>query len=141
MIDQQTLEYPQRVNFINNVWAASAGAPVDALNPADRGDVVGVVPDSTPEDVDAAIEAAVYAFPGWSATPAPVRGDILRRWSDLIGENLEELARLMTREMGKPLAESRGELGRARLEMDYAAGEGTRIHGTTIPSRVPGPCK
>jgi len=138
MIDQQTLEYPQRVNFINNVWAASAGAPVDALNPADRDDVVGVVPDSTPEDVDAAIEAAVNAFPGWSATPAPVRGDILRRWSELIGENLEELARLMTREMGKPLAESRGELGRARLELDYAAGEGTRIHGTTIPSRVPG---
>lgn len=138
MIDQQTLEYPHRSNFIDNAWVESSGPAVDTLNPANPDDVVGTVPDSTDEDVEAAIASAVRAFPGWAATPGPVRGDILRRWSELIGENLEDLARLMTREMGKPLAESRGELGRARLELDYAAGEGTRIHGTTIPSRVPG---
>lgn len=138
MLDQQTLEYPHQVNFINNTWVASAGQGVETLNPADRGDVVGIVPDSTPEDVEAAIHAAERASRGWAATPGPVRGDILRRWSELIRENLEDLARLMTREMGKPLAESRGELGRAQMEIDYAAGEGTRIHGTTIPSRAPG---
>lgn len=138
MLDQLTLNAPARTNFINNTWTASAGAGVPTLNPADQGDIVGTVPDSTPEDVNAAIDAAREALPGWAATPGPVRGDILRRWSELIGEHLEDLARLITREMGKPLAESRGELGRARMELDYAAGEGTRIHGVTIPSRIPG---
>lgn len=138
MSNQTILEYPHQVNFINNEWLPSSGQPVETLNPADKNDVVGVVPDSTAEDVDAAISAAERALPGWAATPGPVRGDILRRWSELIGENLEGLAQLMTREMGKPLPESRGELGRARMEIDYAAGEGTRIHGTTIPSRAPG---
>lgn len=138
MIDQQTLEYPHHVNFINNTWTPSSGHAVETLNPADKDDVVGIVPDSTSTDVEAAIGAAEHALRGWAATPAPIRGEILRRWSDLIGENAEDLARLMTREMGKPLAESRGEVGRARMEIDYAAGEGTRIHGTTIPSRAPG---
>jgi aldehyde dehydrogenase (NAD+) len=138
MLDQQTLEYPHRVNFINNAWVPSSGEGVETLNPADKDDIVGIVPDSTPEDVEAAISAAEHALRGWASTPGPARGDILRRWSDLIGENLEDLARLMTREMGKPLAESRAELGRARMELEYAAGEGTRIHGTTIPSRAPG---
>ncbi|GAB3264056.1 aldehyde dehydrogenase family protein [Arthrobacter pigmenti] len=138
MSTQQTLEYPPGANFIDNQWMPSTGPRVNTLNPADSSDVVGVVPDSTSEDVESAILAAQRALPDWAATPAPARGDILRRWSELIGQKIEELAQLMTREMGKPLAESRGELGRARLELDYAAGEGTRLHGTTIPSRLPG---
>jgi alpha-ketoglutaric semialdehyde dehydrogenase len=126
------------VNFIGGSWVRSAGPAVESRNPADDGDTVGVVPDSTPDDVRHAVDVAVSAAPGWAATPAPVRGDVLRRWNQLIGEHAEELALLMTREMGKPLAESRAELGRARLELDYAAGEGTRLHGATIPSRAVG---
>lgn len=85
MLDQQTLEYPHGVNFINNAWVPSSGEGVETLNPADKDDIVGIVPDSTPEDVEAAISAAERALPGWASTPGPVRGDILRRWSDLIG--------------------------------------------------------
>lgn len=66
MLDQQTLEYPHRVNFINNAWAPSSGVGVEALNPADKDDVVGIVPDSTPEDVEAAISAAENALHSWA---------------------------------------------------------------------------
>jgi acyl-CoA reductase-like NAD-dependent aldehyde dehydrogenase len=135
---QEVLDRTEPANFVANRWAASEGTPFAVANPADPADTIASVPDSTTADVDAAVAAAKKAAPGWAATPAPVRGDILRRWNELIGEHVEELAALMTREMGKPLAESRGELGRARLELDYAAGEATRMHGATIPSRAAG---
>jgi aldehyde dehydrogenase (NAD+) len=135
---QEVLQRTAPTNFVGNKWTESQGPAVDTRNPADPDDVLAAVPDSTPGDVDAAVAIAAAAFPGWAATPAPQRGDILRRWNELIGEHTDELANLMTREMGKPLAESKAELGRARLELDYAAGEATRMHGSTLPSRQPG---
>jgi acyl-CoA reductase-like NAD-dependent aldehyde dehydrogenase len=135
---QEVLERSEPANFISNAWVRSDGTSVQSLNPADPSDVVGVVPDSTEADVAAAVAAAAGAFPEWAARPGPDRGDILRQWNNLLGEHAEELARLMSREMGKPLGESTAELQRARLELDYTAGEGTRLHGSTIPSRVGG---
>ena len=124
-------------NFIDN-RALPATQTYECRNPAARDDLVGLVPESSRQEIDAALSAATAAMPGWQATPAPVRGDLIRAWVELIADHTEELAGLMTREMGKPLAESRAELGRARLEADYAAAEGTRLTGATIPSRTPG---
>lgn len=135
---REVLDQEKPSNFIGNRWMASAGDVVESRNPADREEVVGSVADSTPEDVESAVRVAVDALPAWSTRPAPERGDILRGFNELLGDNAEEIARLMTREMGKPLAESRGEMQRARLELDYAAGEATRLHGTTVPSRAVG---
>jgi hypothetical protein len=84
-----------------------------------------------PRSVDAAIAAAAEALRAWSDRLAPERGDVLGRWNELLGEHADELAPLWSREMGKPLAESKAEIGRARMELDYAAGEGTRLHGAT----------
>lgn len=138
MSTQTLTEHTQPVNFINNAWTRSEGPATETRNPADPQDLVGVFPDSTHKEVDDAVAAASAALPVWAEVPAPQRGDILQRWNELIGRDAEKLALLMTREMGKPLAESRAELGRARLELDYSAGEGTRLHGATIPSRSPG---
>lgn len=124
-------------NFIDN-QTRPATQTHECRNPADQNDLVGLVPESSHAEIDAALSAATAALPGWQATPAPVRGDLIRAWIALIADHTDELASLMTREMGKPLAESRAELGRARLEADYAAGEGTRLSGATIPSRTPG---
>lgn len=134
----EVLDRTEPANFVRGDWKVGTGGVTAVTNPADPADRIATVPDSTAGDVDAAVAVARRAAPAWAATPAPARGDVLRRWNDLIGEHAEELAALMTREMGKPLAESRGEIGRARLELDYAAGEATRLHGTTVPSRAAG---
>ncbi|GAA1790519.1 aldehyde dehydrogenase [Planosporangium flavigriseum] len=135
---REVTERKELANFIGNTWLASKGDEVLCRDPAAEDRVVGAVPDSTDEDVDAAVAAAAAAAAEWAARPAPERGDLLSRWRELIAENADELALLMTREMGKPLSESYAELGRARGELDYTAGEGTRILGDTIPSRVAG---
>ncbi len=124
-------------NFIDN-QPSPATTTHECRNPADPDDLVGLVPEATAAEINSALDAAVAAKAQWQATPAPVRGDLIRQWMDVISSHAEELASLMTREMGKPLAESRGELGRARMEAEYAAAEGTRLSGTTIPSRSPG---
>ncbi|MDA3630637.1 aldehyde dehydrogenase family protein [Saccharopolyspora sp. WRP15-2] len=134
----EVLERTESANFVENRWTPSQGDQVASANPADPHDDLPATANSTPADIDAAVAAAKDAASDWAATPAPVRGDILRRWNELIGQHVDELAELMTREMGKPLAESKGELARARLELDYAAGEAARLHGTTIPSRAEG---
>ena len=135
---QEVLDSKQPANFIDNRWVPSAGSVVEVRNPAQPTEIVGLVPDATEDEVSEAIASAVRAFPSWAATPAPARADILRQWSELIGLHADELALLMTREMGKPLAESKGELGRARGEIEYAAGEGTRLSGATVPSSSAG---
>ncbi|MGP4057978.1 aldehyde dehydrogenase family protein [Mycobacterium sp. 4D054] len=124
-------------NFIDN-RPSPATTTHECRNPADPDDLVGLVPEATAAEIDSALNAAVAATVQWQATPAPVRGDLIREWMALIASHAEELASLMTREMGKPLAESRGELGRARMEAEFAAAEGTRLSGATIPSRTPG---
>src|SRR5438105_12893447 len=97
-------------NFIAGEWVEpSNGAYFENRNPADIGDLIGRFPDSDRRDVDAAVRSARRGFAHWSRTPAPVRGDVLRRVGDLLVERKEAIANAMTREMGKVLAETRGD--------------------------------
>jgi succinate-semialdehyde dehydrogenase/glutarate-semialdehyde dehydrogenase len=107
----------------------------DVINPA-TGVSIGAAPDATADDARAAIERSVAAFPLWKATTAFERGDILRRWRDLILKNEDAIARLMTNEMGKPITESRGEVKYAAGFVDWYAEEGKRAYGDIIQSHV-----
>src|SRR5262245_39124860 len=98
-------------NFIAGAWSAPAGGEYfENRTPADTHDLIGRCPLSTAEDVDRAVISAQRGFSVWSRTPAPARGDVLRRVGDLLVQRKEELADLMTREMGKPLTETRGDV-------------------------------
>jgi aldehyde dehydrogenase (NAD+) len=129
---------PSYGNYIGGEWApAASGKSFENRNPADRDDLVGVFPESGREDVDAAVAAARRAFPSWRDTPAPRRAEILYAAGEILKRDKEELARLMTREMGKVLAETRGDVQEA-IDMAYlAAGEGRRLFGFTTPSELP----
>jgi aldehyde dehydrogenase (NAD+) len=125
-------------NFIGGRWvAAKSGKTFENRNPADRDDLVGVFPESDRDDVEAAVAAAKAAFPGWRDTPAPRRAEILYASGEILRRDKEKLARLMTREMGKVLAETRGDVQEA-IDMAFlAAGEGRRLFGFTTPSELP----
>src|SRR4051812_34216409 len=104
-------DVPTFRHFIAGEWVDSGGgATFESLNPADANDIVGRFQQGTKADVAMAVKAAETAFPGWRATPAPKRGEILYRFGALLAEHKERLARAMTREMGKVLAESRGDV-------------------------------
>ncbi len=125
-------------NFVGGKWVpAASGATFENRNPADRDDLVGLFPKSGKADVDAAVAAARKAFPGWKNTPAPRRAEILYAAGEILKRDKEKLARLMTREMGKVLAETRGDVQEA-IDMAFlAAGEGRRLFGFTTPSELP----
>lgn len=125
-------------NFINGEWVSSrAGKTFEDRNPANSDELVGSFPASTADDVALAIQAAKDAFPKWSLTPAPKRAEILFRTAEILIERKEEFARDMTREMGKVLAETRGDVQEA-IDMTYLmAGEGRRLFGETTPSELP----
>jgi aldehyde dehydrogenase (NAD+) len=125
-------------NFIAGEWVPAAGGKTfENRNPADTGELVGVFADSGPEDVERAVASAREAFPRWKAVPAPKRGEILFRAAELLVERKEELSRDMTREMGKVLAETRGDVQEAIDMTYYMAGEGRRQFGQTTPSELP----
>ncbi|MFN2483449.1 MAG: aldehyde dehydrogenase family protein [Candidatus Limnocylindria bacterium] len=125
-------------NLIAGDWRdAAGGATFESVNPANHEEVIGTFPASTPADVDAAVEAARRAYRSWSKLPAPKRGEILFRAGRLLAEHKEELARLMTREMGKVLPEARGDVQEAIDVAYYMAGEGRRLFGQTVPSEMP----
>jgi alpha-ketoglutaric semialdehyde dehydrogenase len=125
-------------NFINGEWVPSRGGKTfDDRNPANSDEIVGTFPASTAEDISSAIQAAKDAFPKWRLTPAPKRAEILYRTAEILIERKEEFARDMTREMGKVLAETRGDVQEA-IDMTYLmAGEGRRLFGETTPSELP----
>ena len=101
-------------NLIGADWQpAASGATFTSVSPANHDEVIGEFPASGSVDVDAAIEAAMRAFPAWSAMPAPKRGEILFRIARTLAEHKEELSKLMTREMGKVLPEARGDVQEA----------------------------
>ncbi|MDX1660568.1 MAG: aldehyde dehydrogenase family protein [Gemmatimonadota bacterium] len=125
-------------NYIAGEWVdAQGGATYENRNPADDGDVIGEFAASGPTDVDRAVTAARDGFRTWSQIPAPKRGEVLRRAGDLLAERKEELADGMTREMGKPLVETRGDVQEAIDTAYYAASEGRRLFGRTAPSELP----
>ena len=124
-------------NFIGGRWvAAASGATYENRNPADRADLVGLFPQSSAADVDAAVAAARAAFGEWRLVPAPGRAEILYRAAQLFKERKARFADDMTREMGKVLAETAGDVQEA-IDMSYLmAGEGRRLFGQTTPSEL-----
>src|ERR671921_814651 len=122
-------------NFIAGAWSAPASAEYfENRNPADTRDLIGRFPLSNAADVDRAVASAARGFELWRRTPAPVRGDVLRRVGDLLVQRKEEIADLMTREMGKPLTETRGDVQEGIDTAYYAGTEGRRLWGRTVPS-------
>ena len=125
-------------NFIDGEWVESrTGNTFENLNPADTRDVVGIFQKSGKEDVDAAIEAAKRVFERWRLVPAPRRAEIVYRASQMLLERKEQYARDMTREMGKVIKETRGDVQEAIDTGFYMAGEGRRMFGHTTPSELP----
>jgi len=125
-------------NFIDGKWCdALSGKTFENRNPANWDEVIGTFPKSGKEDVDLAVKAARRAFEKWRLVPAPKRGDIMRRVGDLMVARKEELARQMTREMGKVLAETRGDVQEGIDTAYYASSEGRRLFGATVPSELP----
>jgi len=125
-------------NFINGQWvASSSGKTFENRNPADNDDLVGTFQESGDEDVDRAVDAAARAYETWRLTPAPKRAEFLYRAGEILKRDKEKIAREMTREMGKVLDETKGDVQEA-IDMAFlAAGEGRRLFGVTAPSELP----
>ena len=124
-------------NFVGGKWVPSeSGSTFENRNPADTSDLIGLFADSTSADAAAAIAAARLAFESWRLVPAPKRAEMLFKAAQIIAARKEEFARDMTREMGKVLDETRGDVQEA-IDMTYfLAAEGRRLHGQTAPSEL-----
>jgi succinate-semialdehyde dehydrogenase/glutarate-semialdehyde dehydrogenase len=131
------LEFKREANLIGGEWVAADSRQVIEVNDPATGEVIGTVPKSGRAETRRAIDAAAAAFPGWSAKTAAERAEALRKLAGLIEQNKEELAMLLTVEQGKPLAESRGEVGMSAAYVLWFAEEARRIYGDTIPSPWP----
>lgn len=126
-------------NLIGGNWsAASSGDVFDDWNPANPEDLVGRFPKASVADTQSAIAAARAALPDWADTPPPARGAILNKASQIISARLDQMAEILTREEGKTLAESKGEVARARDIFQYYSGEGWRFGGDILPSSMNG---
>jgi succinate-semialdehyde dehydrogenase/glutarate-semialdehyde dehydrogenase len=124
----------RRQCYVNGQWIdAAEGGTIAVTNPA-TGEIIGTVPKLGATETRAAIEAANIAYPAWRGRTAAERSALLRRWFELILENQEDLAILMTAEQGKPMAESRGEIAYAASFIEWFAEEGKRVYGDTIPT-------
>ncbi|TBG70617.1 NAD-dependent succinate-semialdehyde dehydrogenase [Rhizobium leguminosarum] len=120
--------------YIDGVWTSGdATKTFDVLNPA-TGELLASLPDMGAAETRAAIDAAHAAQPGWAARPARERSTILRKWFDLMVANADELAAILTAEMGKPFPEARGEILYAAAYIEWYAEEAKRIYGETIPA-------
>src|SRR5499433_2845559 len=120
--------------YVNGEWVDALNrGTIPVTNPA-PGETLGTVPRTGAEETRQAIEAADKAMPAWRAKTAKQRAQILRKWADLMMENQEDLATLMTAEQGKPMTESRGEIAYAAAFIEWFGEEGKRIYGDTIPA-------
>jgi aldehyde dehydrogenase (NAD+) len=125
-------------NYIDGKWTDSkTGRTFENRNPANWSEVIGTFPLSNREDVDQAVKAARRAFESWRLVPAPKRGDIMKKVGDLLTKYKEEIAQQMTREMGKVLLETRGDVQEGIDTAYYASSEGRRLFGHTVPSELP----
>jgi len=128
---------PVYKNFIDGEWVpAASGGTYENRNPALHEQVLGLFPQSGPEDVDRAVAAAARALKSWSLVPAPRRAELVFRGAEMLVKNKEEFARQMTQEMGKVLTETRGDVQEAIDMSYYMAGEGRRQFGQTVPSEL-----
>lgn len=124
-------------NFIAGNWVTSDSTrEARNVNPANTEDIIGTIKQATRNEARAAVEAAADAFRGWRNTPAPSRGRMVARAARLMEDYKEELSQLLTREEGKTIAESRGELQRSINVADFCAGESRRLNGETIQSEL-----
>lgn len=125
-------------NFIAGKWVDSGSqGTLQNINPADTTDIVGDFPQGGQEEVNEAVAAAKEEYKRWRLVPAPKRAEIIRRAGDILTERKEEISRLMTREMGKVIAETRGDTQEGIDTAYYAAGEGRRLFGDTVPCELP----
>ena len=125
-------------SFVGGRWRSSLGERlVPDRNPSDSEDIIGMIPAGSPDDVDAAVTSAAEAWPSWRNLTGPARAEHLHRWAASIAGQQEALAQAMTREVGKPISESRGEVGRCVAILRYYAGEAVREIGQVIPSQLP----
>ena len=125
-------------NYINGEWVESKSTKiVERRNPANTDEVVARIPLSTRQEMKEAIVAAKAAFPAWREMPAPNRGKILFAATRIMQEQKESLARLLTREEGKALKDSLGEVQRAINILEFMAGEARRLNGETLTSELP----
>ena len=130
-MEKNVLTLLKQQAFIDGAWCGEPRLPVTDKA---TGDEIARVPDLAREDARAAIEAAHRAFPAWSRLLAKERAGILRRWYELILEHADELALLLTKEQGKPLAEAKGEIRYGAGFIEFFAEEAKRVYGETIPS-------
>src|SRR5215467_10138570 len=125
-------------NYINGEWVESrSGKGIENRNPSNTDELVGIFPASSKEDVEMAVDAAKDAYKTWRLVPAPRRAEILYRAAEILVRRKDEFARDMTREMGKVLTETRGDVQEAIDMTYYMAGEGRRQFGQTVPSELP----
>src|SRR6185295_10351082 len=125
-------------NYIRGEWVSiRQGREIEVRNPADQDEVVGKGFLASAREAEAALAAAAEALPAWSRMPAPKRGEIVERAGDLLRAEQDEVARLLTREEGKTVAEAKGEIYRAYNVLNYTAGQTRRMGGVTIPSELP----
>lgn len=122
--------------FINGKWRKSEGKRFETRNPA-TGEALATFPSATKDEVELAVKAAKDAFEKWRKTPAPRRGELLLEAARVMKQRKEELGRVVTTEMGKIIAEGRGDVQEAIDFYQYAAGEGRRMFGETVPSELP----
>lgn len=126
-------------HFVDGDWRSSeSDSWIADVNPSDASDVLAHVPTGTAGDAIAAVNAANAALPAWRAMPGPARAELLYKWSAAIAARQEELAQLVTREVGKPIGEARGEVGRCVMILRYYAGEAVREIGDVIPAQSAG---
>ncbi len=121
-------------SYVNGTWYHPSGEIGRNVNPADISDVIAEFPMATAADVRKAIDAATAAWRGWKKTPGPERGRVLWRAADISRRRVDEIAQTLTREEGKVLREAKGEVLKGISLLEYYAGEGYRMHGSTLPS-------
>ncbi|MBW4604134.1 MAG: aldehyde dehydrogenase family protein [Calothrix sp. FI2-JRJ7] len=124
-------------NFINGKWLDCTDNRLQSINPASKNEIVATFPRSTNEDVNEAVMAARNAYKNWRLVPAPARAEYVFKVGELLLQYKEELAQLISREMGKPLTEARGDVQEGIDCAFYSAGEGRRLYGQTTPSEMP----
>ncbi|WP_033543089.1 NAD-dependent succinate-semialdehyde dehydrogenase [Planococcus sp. CAU13] len=124
-------------HYIYGEWTTEGDGVINVINPA-TGEPLGTVPNGGEAEATRAIEAADAAFPEWSKTTAYHRAELLMKWHDLLLENKQEVAEILTKEMGKPLAEAIGEIEYSAAFISWYAEEGKRVYGRTIPASKEG---
>ncbi|MBX7133888.1 MAG: aldehyde dehydrogenase family protein [Fimbriimonadaceae bacterium] len=125
-------------SFIGGAFVAPHEAGLQSVNPSDVSDIVAEIGPGSSEEVAAACSAATDAQTSWQRLAGPARADHLMRWADSIQNRAEELAQMVCREVGKPIGEARGEVGRCSMILRYFAGEAVREIGEVIPAQAPG---